>query len=41
MRLVGDMSWALAKGWELSDLISYEHGFNNSLAHEFLIVSLC
>jgi len=41
MRLVGDMSWALVKGWNVSDIIDYESAFNNTLGHQYPIVALC
>lgn len=41
LRLVGDMSWALEKGWTTSELNSYELNYNNSLGHQYPIVSLC
>lgn len=41
MRLVGDMSWAFEKGWEISEIIAYEESYNNTLGHQYPIVSLC
>ncbi len=41
MRLVGDMSWALEKGWEPSEIFAYEHAYNSTLGHQYPIVSLC
>ena len=41
MRLVGDMSWALKKGWEQSEIFAYEHAYNSTLGHQYPIVSLC
>jgi transcriptional repressor of dcmA and dcmR len=41
MRLVGDMGWTMAQGWELSELTGYELAYNNSLGHQYPIVSLC
>lgn len=41
MRLVGDMSWALAKKWSAEELNSYEISYNNSIGHQYSIVSLC
>lgn len=41
MRLVGDMSWAIEKGWSLAEILDYESIFNSTLGHQFPIVSLC
>ncbi len=41
LRLVGDMLWTMARGWKLSELTAYELGYNNSLGHQFPVVSLC
>ena len=41
MRLVGDMSWALSKGWEPHEIFAYEHVYNSTLGHQYQIVSLC
>lgn len=41
MRLVGDMSWALEKGWSVDDILEYESLFNNTLGRQYPIVALC
>jgi len=41
MRLVGDMSWALEKGWDVDELLEYETTFNNTLGRQYPIVALC
>jgi transcriptional repressor of dcmA and dcmR len=41
MRLVGDMSWALEKGWALDDILEYESLFNNTLGRQYPVVALC
>ncbi len=41
LRLVGDMSWVLAKNWSMTELNSYELSYNNSLGHQYPVVSLC
>tara|TARA_B110000208_G_C11696879_1_gene404385 strand:- start:86 stop:877 length:792 start_codon:yes stop_codon:yes gene_type:complete len=41
MRLVGDMSWALEKGWGLDEILEYESLFNNTLGRQYPIVALC
>jgi len=41
LRLVGDMHWALATGWDLTELYQYELEYNNTLGHRFPVISLC
>jgi len=41
LRLVGDMQWALASGWDLQEIYAYELKYNNTLGHRFPIISLC
>ena len=41
LRLVGDMSWTLAKGWLPAELNTFELNYNHSLGHQYPIVSLC
>ncbi len=41
MRLVGDMSWALEKGWDVTEIMEYETIFNNTVGRQYPIVSLC
>lgn len=41
MRIVGDMSWALAKGWDIDEIIEYESTFNNTLGHQYPVIALC
>ena len=41
LRLVGDMSWALAKKWSMDELNSFELTYNNTLGHQYLVISLC
>jgi transcriptional repressor of dcmA and dcmR len=41
MRLVGDMSWALEKGWSVDEILEYESLFNNTLGRQYPVVALC
>lgn len=41
MRIVGDMAWALDKGLGVAELIDFELRYNQFLAHQFPVVSLC
>jgi len=41
MRVLGDMAWAVDKGMDVDDLMSFEMRYNHSLAKKFAVVSLC
>jgi len=41
LRLVGDMEWTLAAGWNAQELYEYELLYNNRLGHRFPIATLC
>lgn len=41
MRILGDMAWALDRGLGIDELIDFELRFNQFLAHQFPVVSLC
>lgn len=41
LRVVGDMAWALDKGLGVAELIDFELRYNQFLAHQFPVVSLC
>jgi len=41
MRILGDMAWALDCGLGIDELIDFELRFNQFLAHQFPLVSLC
>lgn len=41
MRILGDMAWALDRGLSIEELIEFELRFNQFLAHQFPVVSLC
>lgn len=41
MRLVGDMSWCLEQGWDVSEILEYETVFDNTLGRQYPVVALC
>lgn len=41
MRILGDMAWALDRKLDIDELIDFELRFNQFLAHQFPVVSLC
>lgn len=41
LRVLGDMSWCLDKGLDISKLVEFETRYNHSLAHQFPVISLC
>ena len=41
LRVLGDMAWALDKGISVDELIDFELRYNQFLAHQFPVVSLC
>lgn len=41
IRLVGNMSWFLARGMRFDDLMRFEMSYNHAMAHRYPVVSLC
>lgn len=41
IRVLGDMAWAVEKGMNIDDLMSFEMKYNHSLCRKFPVVSLC
>ncbi len=41
LRVLGDMTWALDKGISVDELMDFELRYNQFLAHQFPVVSLC
>ncbi|SEM80805.1 MEDS domain-containing protein [Nitrosomonas marina] len=41
MRVLGDMAWALQKGFGLEELYNFETRYNQGLGHRFPVISLC
>lgn len=41
LRVLGDMTWTLKKGIEISELNDFETRYNQGLGHRFPVVSLC
>lgn len=41
LRVLGDMTWALDKGIGVDELMDFELRYNQFLAHQFPVVSLC
>lgn len=41
LRVVGDMAWALDRGLGVNELIDFELRYDQFLAHQFPVVSLC
>ncbi|SET53070.1 transcriptional repressor of dcmA and dcmR [Nitrosomonas marina] len=41
MRVLGDMAWALQKGFGMEELYNFETRYNQGLGHRFPVISLC
>lgn len=41
LRVLGDMAWTLDKGFGIDQLIEFELRYNQFLAHQFPVVTLC
>ena len=41
LRVLGDMTWFLKKGLGLDELFNFENRYNQTLGHQYPVVSLC